>query len=347
MEFTIEQIAQLLGGEVEGNSQLKINDIAKIEEGKPGTISFLSNPKYEPFIYSTQSSAVIVAKTFVPKTSIQTTLIRVEDPYAAFTALLTEYQRILSLNKIGIEEPVYTGSESTFGENIYRGAFSYVGRGCKIGNNVKLYPHVYIGDGVEIGDNTVIYAGVKIYQGVKIGRFCTIQAGAVIGSDGFGYAPLPDGSYKNIPQLGIVILEDHVDIGANTTVDRATLGATVIKQGVKLDNLIQIAHNVEIGEHTVIAAQSGVSGSTKIGSGCVIAGQVGLVGHIKVANKTSIGAQSGISKSIDVEGTKIQGSPAFDYNANLKSIALFRKLPDLQKRIERLEKNILTLNSKK
>lgn len=346
MQFTLQQIAQLINGEVEGDANATVHDFAKIEEGKPGTISFLSNPKYEPYIYTTQSTAVIVSKSFSAKNPVKAALIRVADPYAAFTLLLSEYQRITSLNKQGEESPIYTGAGTVIGQNVYRGAFSYVGQNCKIGNNVKIYPQAYIGDNVEIGDNTIIYAGVKIYHGVKIGRYCTIHAGAVLGSDGFGYAPMPDGTYKNIPQLGIVLLEDHVDIGANTVIDRATLGATTIKKGVKLDNLIQIAHNVEIGENTVMAAQSGVSGSTKIGAGCVIAGQVGFVGHIKVANRTSVGAQSGISKSVIEEGTKIQGSPAFDYNANLKSIAVFRKLPDLLKRIEQLEENILALKAK-
>lgn len=333
----------MLNGSVEGNGSLVVSQLAKIEEGKPGTLSFLSNQKYEPFLYTTQASAVIVGKNFEPKKEYIPTLIRVDDPYLAFTALLEQYQQLLMNARVGVEEPAFLGESSTIGTNAYRGAFSYIGKKCVIGNNVKIYPQAYIGDNVKIGDNTVIYAGAKIYSDTIIGSRCVIHAGAVLGSDGFGFAPQPDGSYRPIPQVGNVVLEDDVSIGANTVIDCATMGSTVIRQGTKLDNLIQIAHNVEVGKHTVVAAQTGISGSTKIGDYCVIAGQVGIVGHLQIANKTSIGAQSGVSKSIPKEGLKLQGSPAFDYKDNLRSLAVFRNLPQLQKQLEDLEEKILNL----
>ena len=345
MEFSASQIAALVQGELEGDPNIKVNNLAKIEEGAPGCISFLANMKYEPFVYSTKSSVVLIAKSFVPKQKIKATIIKVEDPYLSFTILLQEYERLTALSKSGTEEPVFTGSNSTIGENFYRGAFSYVGQNCALGSNVKIYPHVYVGDGVTIGDNTILYPGVKIYSGCKIGSFCTIAAGAVVGSDGFGFALQIDGTYKNIPQLGIVIIEDYVDIGANTTIDRATMGATVIEKGVKLDNLIQIAHNVEIGQNTVMASQSGISGSTKMGENCIIAGQVGVVGHLKIAKRTSIGAQSGVTKSVLKEKTAIFGSPAIEYKDQLKSIIIHKKLPDLLKRIEKMEKQLVHLQN--
>ena len=345
MQFSAGQIATLLGGALEGDSTLIINNIAKIEEGNPGCISFLANPKYEKYIYTTGSSVVLVSNAFHPKGEIAATLIRVEDPYLSFTVLLEEYSRLTSLAKSGTEEPVYTGQHTNIGNGGYRGAFSYVGANCNIGNHVKIYPQVYIGDGVVIGDHTILHPGVKIYQGCRIGSHCTIAAGAIIGSDGFGFAPQSDGTYKNIPQLGNVILEDHVDIGANTTIDRATMGSTIIKAGVKLDNLIQIAHNVEVGANTVIASQSGISGSTKLGENCIIAGQVGIVGHITIAKKTSIGAQSGVGKTVSNEGSILFGSPAIEYSNQLKSMVIFKKLPDLQKRIQELEKKIVQSDS--
>jgi UDP-3-O-[3-hydroxymyristoyl] glucosamine N-acyltransferase len=341
MEFSAGQIASLVQGQIEGDSNVVVNNIAKIEEGSKGCISFLANQKYEPFIYTTNSSVVLVSKSFEPKQKIKATLIRVDDPYLSFTLLLEEYKRLTVLTKSGTEQPVYTGSNSEIGENGYRGAFSYVGENCRIGNNVKIYPNAYVGDGVSIGDNSIIYAGVKIYPGCKIGKYCTIAAGAVIGSDGFGFAPQADGTYKNIPQLGIVIIEDHVDIGANTTIDRATMGATIIKSGVKLDNLVQIAHNVELGQNTVMASQSGISGSTKVGQNCIIAGQVGIVGHIKIADRTSVGAQSGVSKNVLKPGTALFGSPAIDYHDQLKSMIVYKKLPEMLKKIEEMERHFL------
>jgi UDP-3-O-[3-hydroxymyristoyl] glucosamine N-acyltransferase len=346
MEFSAGQIAALVQGEVEGDANILISNVARIEEGSLGCISFLANPKYEPWIYTTRSSVVMVSDSFQARRPVAATLIRVNDPYTSFTLLLQEYQRLTSLQKRGTEEPAFLASSAQVGENGYRGAFSYIGENCRIGSNVKIYPQVYIGDNVEIGDNTILLPGVKIYQGCKIGKYCTIAAGAVIGSDGFGFAPQTDGTYKNIPQLGIVVIEDHVDIGANTTVDRATMGATIIRKGVKLDNLVQIAHNVEIGENTVIAAQTGVSGSTKVGKNCIIAGQVGVVGHIKIADRTSVGAQSGISKGVFREGTALFGSPAIEYTDQLKSIIVYRKLPQMLRRIEEMEKQLLQLELK-
>ncbi|MFN0048285.1 MAG: UDP-3-O-(3-hydroxymyristoyl)glucosamine N-acyltransferase [Cytophagales bacterium] len=343
MEFTVQQIAHILGGKVVGDGDRKVSNLAKIQEGIAGSISFLSNPKYENFIYSTNASAVIVSNTFEAKQKLTTTLVLVEDPYTSFTVLLEEYHKMMTFRKIGIENPSFIGEKSTVGNNIYRGAFSYIGQDCKIGNNVKIYPTTYIGDNVVIGNNTVLYPGVKIYNDCIVGNYCTVQAGAVIGSDGFGFAPQPDGTYKTIPQVGNVILEDHVDIGANTVIDCATMGSTIIRKGVKLDNLIQVAHNVEIGSNTVMAAQAGISGSSKIGENCIIAGQVGIVGHIEIGNKISIAAQSGVTKTINIEGQKLLGSPAFELKPHLRSYTVFKKLPELLKRIEELEEKVLHL----
>jgi len=337
MEFTVGQIADLLGGQIEGDAAGKIRALAKIEDAGAGSLAFLSNSKYEHFLYKTGATAVIVAKDLVLKEPLSPALIRVDDPYSSFTRLLEEYQKALAAAKTGVENPAFIGENSTIGENFYRGAFSYIGHGCQIGQNVKIYPQAYIGDQVQIGDNTTIYAGARLYANTIIGRNCTIHAGAVIGSPGFGFAPQKDGTYRDIPQTGNVILEDNVNIGANTTIDCATLGSTIIKEGSKIDNLVQIAHNVEVGKHTVIASQTGISGSTKIGNHCVLAGQVGIVGHISIADKTTIGAQSGVSKSITESGLIIQGSPAFDYKQNLRSLAVFRKLPELQKQLDELK----------
>lgn len=342
MEFTINQVAAMLGGEVKGNGNEKINMLAKIQDGKKGQIAFLSNPKYEQYIYTTQASAVIVKKDFVPKKDINTTLILVDDPYTSFTALLEEYHKLLSFQKSGIEQPCFIGENSIVGNGVYRGAFSYIGNNVKIGDNVKIYPHAYVGDDVVIGDNTVLHASVKLYAGTRVGSYCVLHSGAVIGSDGFGFAPQEDGTYKAIPQLGNVVLEDHVVVGANTVIDCATLfgDSTILKQGVKLDNLIQIAHNVEIGRNTVIAAQTGISGSSRIGENCVIAGQVGIAGHLVIANNTSFGAQSGIGKSVTKEGEKLMGSPVFDVKEFYKAYAIFKKLPDLNYRLKELEQKI-------
>lgn len=338
MEFTVKQIATLLGGEVTGNDTLAITKLAKIEEGRPGDISFLSNLKYEPHLYTTQASAVIVDRTFQPRKPVSAALIFVENSYTAFTRLLEEYHTRLSFARVGVEQPAYTGDGTQVGDQVYRGAFSYVGRNCRIGRNVKIHPHAYVGDNVRIGDNTIIHTGARILDNSIIGQYCVIHPNAVIGSEGFGFAPQQDGTYKTIPQLGNVILEDFVNVGSNTTIDCATMGSTIIRQGVKLDNLIQIGHNVEIGKNTVIAAQTGVSGSTKIGENCVIAGQVGFAGHLSIANGTKVGAQSGVGKSIAEEGTAINSSPAFGLKESMRSLAVFRRLPDMERRLSDLEK---------
>jgi UDP-3-O-[3-hydroxymyristoyl] glucosamine N-acyltransferase len=346
MEFTINQVAAMLGGEVKGNGNEKINMLAKIQDAKKGQIAFLSNPKYEQYIYTTQASAVIVKKDFTARKEISSTLILVDDPYISFTALLEEYHKLLTFQKVGIEQPCFIGEKSTVGENIYRGAFSYIGDNVRIGNNVKIYPHVFIGDDVVIGDNTVLHPNVKLYAGTRIGNNCVIHSGTVIGSDGFGFAPQEDGTYKTIPQLGNVIIEDNVAIGANTVIDCATLfgDSTIIRSGVKLDNLIQIAHNVEIGKNTVIAAQAGISGSTKVGENCMLAGQVGIAGHLVIANHTSLGAQSGVSKSITKEGQKMIGYPVFDIKEYFRSYAVFKQLPNLNYRLRELETKVRQLN---
>jgi UDP-3-O-[3-hydroxymyristoyl] glucosamine N-acyltransferase len=341
MEFTIKQIAGMLGGEVKGEEGAKINMLAKIQDAKPGQIAFLSNPKYEQFIYTTQASAVIVKKDFLPRKEISTSLILVDDPYISFTTLLEEYHKMVSFQKTGIEQPSFIGENPAIGKSIYRGAFSYIGNNVKIGDNVKIYPHAYIGDNVHIGDNTILHASVKLYSDTRVGKNCVIHSGTVIGSDGFGFAPQADGTYKTIPQLGNVIIEDNVVIGANTVIDCATMfgDSTIIHEGVKLDNLIQIAHNVEIGKNTVIAAQTGISGSTKLGESCMIGGQVGIAGHLVIANRTGAGAQSGISKAV-VEGQQLWGSPAFELSKYLRSYALFRNLPALNDRLRELEKKV-------
>ncbi|MGB0522894.1 MAG: UDP-3-O-(3-hydroxymyristoyl)glucosamine N-acyltransferase [Flammeovirgaceae bacterium] len=340
MELTVKEIAHLLGGEVQGRDDLKVNTIAKIEEAKAGAISFLANPKYEPHIYTTQATAVIVNKTFEAKKEIQSTLVRVEDAYSAFSTLMNAYQQYTQDQKKGVEQPSFIDATANLGDDIYVGAFAYIGANVTIGKGCKIYPHAYIGDQVELGDHTVIHAGVKLYSHTKVGKHCVIHAGTVIGSDGFGFAPQEDGSYKAIPQLGNVVIEDYVDIGANTVIDCATMGSTIIKEGAKLDNLIQVAHNVEIGENTAMAAQSGVSGSSKIGKNCIIAGQVGVAGHLQLADGVKIAAQSGISKSITKENTAVMGSPAFDIKHYFKSAAVFKKLPELQRRVSEVEKKI-------
>lgn len=310
MEFKAKDIAALLGGVVDGDPEVIVNNVSKIEEGKPNTLAFLANPKYEHYIYTTQASIVLVNKTFEPAHEYTCTLIRVESAYDAIATLLQMYEDMRP-KPVGIEQPSYISESATIGEKPYIGAFAYIGRGAKIGNNVKIYPQAYIGDGVTIGDNTIIYAGVKIYAGCVVGKSCILHAGVVLGADGFGFAPEGD-HYKKIPQIGNVMLEDDVEIGANTCVDRATMGSTIIHKGVKLDNLVQIAHNVVVGNNTVIAAQSGVAGTTKIGENCVFGGQVGIVGHLSIGSGTQIAAQSGITSNI-AEKSVLRGSPAFDY----------------------------------
>lgn len=338
MEFTLGQLAALLGGTVEGDLSQKVNRLDKIQEGKPGGISFLSNEKYEPFLYETQATAVIVSEGFMPNRTFSTTLIRVKDAYLGFTTLLEAYAQFSKNALSGVEEPSFLGAGSKMGDQGYRGAFSYIGKNCIIGNHVKIHPHAYIGDRVRIGDHTIIHSGAKICADTVVGSNCEIHPGAVIGADGFGFAPQPDGTYKAIPQIGNVILEDFVSIGANTTIDCATMGSTIIKKGAKIDNQVQIAHNVIIGENTVIAAQAGISGSTEIGANCVIAGKAGIVGHIKIADKTTIGANTGISKSIKNSGQTLFGYMAMDMKEFLKSYTHFKNLDQLAQRIKELEK---------
>ncbi len=338
MEFSIRDIAHLLKGEIDGDEDLLIDKPGTLDNAGKGSLSFLSNPKYSNQLYTTSATAVLVSRDFKPDKEVKTTLIRVEDPYLGFSLFLDEYARLTSYQKEGIEDPSHIGNNSTCGEKIYRGAFSYIGDDVKIGNNVKIFPHVYIGDNVLIGDNTILHPGVKIYNGVIIASHCQIHAGAVVGSDGFGYVPHKDGSYKKIPQVGNVILEDHVEIGANTTIDRATLESTIIKKGVKLDNLVQVAHNVSIGENTAMAAQAGIAGSTVIGKNCIIAGQAAIIGHISIPDRTTIGAQSGVTRPPAGEGEILLGSPAFDLVGCRKSYAIFKKLPELRERLIALEK---------
>ncbi|HCQ12687.1 UDP-3-O-(3-hydroxymyristoyl)glucosamine N-acyltransferase [Flavobacterium sp.] len=338
MKFTAEQIAGILDGEVVGNPNAEVYKLAKIEEGVQGSLTFLSNPKYLNYIYSTQASITIVNATFEPEQPIITTLIKVEDAYKAFSKLL-EYYNQVKLMKSGIEQPSVISENVTYGDNLYLGSFCYVGKNVKIGNNVKIYPNTFIGDNAIIGDNCILFAGVRIYSETEIGANCTIHSGSIIGSDGFGFAPSEDGTFTKIPQIGNVILEDNVDVGSCTTIDRATLGSTIIRKGVKLDNQIQIAHNVEIGENTVIASQTGIAGSTKIGKNCMIGGQVGIVGHITIGDNVRIQAQSGIGKSLK-DGETVQGSPAFNYSDFSKSFVHFRNFPKIVSDLENLKKKL-------
>ena len=338
MEFSLKQLAGILGGTVEGDSSQKVNRLDKIQEGQTGSIAFLANAKYEAFLYDTAATAVIVSEDFVPNKPYKTTLIRVKDAYLGFTTLLETYQHLQQSALVGVENPSYLADNSTMGEEGYRGAFSYIGKNCKIGKGVKIYGHAYIGDRVTIGDGTIVYAGAKILADTQIGSQCVIHEGAVLGSTGFGFAPQEDGTYKTIPQIGNVVLEDQVSIGANTTIDRATMGTTLIRKGVKIDNQVHIAHNVIIGEHTVIAAQTGISGSTEIGKYCVLAGKVGIAGHLKIADHTSIGGNTGINKSIKVPGRSLFGFLAMDLRDFLRSYSVFKNLDDLQNRVQQLEK---------
>lgn len=338
MKFTAEQIAGILDGEVVGNPNAEVYKLAKIEEGSLGSLTFLSNPKYQNYIYSTQATITIVNKSFEPEQPISTTLIKVEDAYQSFSKLL-EYYNQVKLMKSGIEQPSVLSENVTYGDDLYLGSFCYVGKNVKIGNNVKIYPNTFIGDNVIIGDNCLFFAGVRIYSETEIGNNCVIHSGVIVGSDGFGFAPLEDGTYSKIPQIGNVILEDDVEIGSCTTIDRATMGSTIIRKGVKLDNQIQIAHNVEIGENTVIAAQTGIAGSTKIGKNCMIGGQVGVAGHITIGDNVRIQAQSGIGKSLK-DGEIVQGSPAFNYGDFSKSFVHFRNFPKIVNDLDALKKKL-------
>jgi UDP-3-O-[3-hydroxymyristoyl] glucosamine N-acyltransferase len=346
MIFPASQIALIINGKVEGDASVSINSFGKIEEAQQGQLAFFANPKYEEFLYSTKASVIIINDAFELKQPISATLIRVPDAYSAFATLLTKYQEIMQQQLSGIQQPSYIAKSATYGENVFIGAFAYIGENVKIGNHTKIFPHAYIGNDVTIGDSSIIHPGVKIYHDCKIASHVTIHAGTVIGSDGFGFAPQADGSFKKVPQIGNVVIEDHVEIGSNVTIDRATIGSTLIKSGAKLDNLIQIAHNVEIGNSTVIAAQTGISGSTKVGNGVMIGGQVGIVGHIQIGDGAKINAQSGVSKSLG-PGKAVTGSPAYDYTAALRSQAVNRKLPELEKRVKELQALIKQLMSEK
>ncbi|WEK37453.1 MAG: UDP-3-O-(3-hydroxymyristoyl)glucosamine N-acyltransferase [Candidatus Pseudobacter hemicellulosilyticus] len=347
MQFTAAQIAMLINGKVEGNPETAVSSFSKIEEAQTGQLAFLANPKYEDYLYTTGASLVIINTALELKQPVQATLIRVEDAYTAFATLLAAYQDMMTQQMTGIQDPSYVASSARLGENIFLGAFSYISEGVSVGNNVKIFPQVFIGKNVKIGDNCIIHPGVRIYHECVLGKNVTVHAGTVVGSDGFGFAPQPDGSFKKVPQIGNVIVEDFVEIGANATIDRATMGSTLIRSGAKLDNLIQIAHNVEVGNNTVIAAQAGVSGSTKLGNNVMIGGQAGIVGHLTIADGARINAQSGVSKSIKTPRAAVTGSPAFDYTSALRSQALSRNLPDLEKRIKELEKLVQQLLAEK
>ena len=338
MKFTAEQIAGILEGEVVGNPNAEVFRLSKIEEGTDGSLTFLSNPKYLHYIYSTKATITIVNDTFVPEFELTTTLIKVEDAYQAFSKLLEFYNEVKN-NKTGIEQPSVISENVKYGTQLYLGSFSYIGSNVILGNNVKIYPNCFIGDNVIIGNNVTIFAGAKVYSETVIGNNCEIHSGSIIGSDGFGFAPHADGTYSKIPQIGNVIIEDNVDIGSCTTIDRATMGSTIIRKGVKLDNQIQIAHNVEIGENTVIAAQTGVAGSTKIGKNCMIGGQVGVAGHLTIGNNVRIQAQSGVGRNIK-DGEILQGSPTFGYADFSKSYVHFKNLPKIISEFEELKKTI-------
>lgn len=343
MQFTAAQIAVIINGKVEGDATAAVSSFGKIEEARQGQLSFLANPKYEEYLYTTGASVLIINDTLELKKPVTATLIRVADAYVAFATLLEAYQQLQVQQLTGIQQPVYIDASAKLGEQVYVGAFAYIGEKVVIGNGVKIYPNAYIGNNTVIGDHTVIAPGVIIYHHTVIGKKVTIHAGTVIGSDGFGFAPQADGSYKKVPQMGNVVIEDNVEIGANTTIDRATIGSTLIKAGAKLDNLLQVAHNVEVGNNSVIAAQAGISGSTKIGNNVMIGGQAGIVGHIHIADGSKINAQSGVSKSIKTPNTAVTGSPAYDYTSALRSQAVARNLPELEQRVKALEKMLQEL----
>lgn len=339
MEFTAAAIAEFLKGEITGDPEIKVNTIAKIEEGHEGALSFLANPKYEHYIYSTGSSVVLVNRDFVPSAPVKATLIRVSNAYESFASLMTLADQSRPRKK-GVHPSAVIEKSARIGKDVYIGALAYIGENCVIGDNCRIYPQTYIGDNTKVGDDCLIYPGVKIYHECVIGNKCTIHAGSVIGSDGFGFAPQSETEFMKIPQLGNVILEDHVEIGANVAIDRATMGSTVVRRGVKLDNLIQIGHNVEIGENTVMAGQTGIAGSTKIGRNCMFAGQVGIAGHLKVADNTKIGAQAGVAGDIKDENQIVIGSPAIEHRTFLRSSVIFRKLPELKSKIDYLEQEL-------
>ena len=346
MTFSALQIAALINGKTEGNANISVHSFGKIEEAEDGQLAFLANPKYEEYLYSTRASVIIINEALELKQPVTATLIRVADAYTAFAKLLSTYQQMMQQQMIGIQQPVYISSSAAYGENVFIGAFAYLSDNVKVGNGTKIYPNAYLGNNVKIGDNSILHAGVKIYHDCLIGSNVIIHAGTVIGSDGFGFAPQADGSFQKVPQIGNVIIENNVEIGANTTIDRATMGSTIIKSGAKLDNLVQIAHNVEVGNSTVIAALAGISGSTKIGKGVMIGGQAGLAGHLQVEDGSKINAQAGLGKSLKA-GSSVTGSPAYDYNKAIRSQAIARNLPEMEKRIKELEALVKQLMSER
>ncbi|MDR1680786.1 MAG: UDP-3-O-(3-hydroxymyristoyl)glucosamine N-acyltransferase [Prevotellaceae bacterium] len=336
MQFTAKTLADYLHGDIVGDENTVARTVARIEQGVPGAVCFLANPKYEAFLYTTRASIVLVNRSFEIRQPVSCTLIRVDNAYESVAALLELYNAMKSHHRKGRSWRARVSWRAKLGKAVWVGAGSYIARGARIGNNTKIFPQVYIGENVSIGNDCLIYPGVKIYHGCKIGNRCTIHANAVIGSDGFGFAPTADGSYRKIPQIGHVILEDDVEIGANAAIDRATIDATIVRRGVKIDNLVQIAHNVEVGEDTVIAALSGVAGSTKIGRQCMFGGQVGVAGHITVADGTRAGAQTGISATVKEPNQLLSGSPAINYYDYFKAFAIFRRLPQLKKQVEQM-----------
>lgn len=347
MQFTAAQISLLLNGKIDGNADASVSSFGKIEDASEGQLTFFANPKYEEYLYTTNASIAIINEGYDLRQSVRPTLIRVKDAYSAFAQLLGKYQEMITQQMKGIQQPSFIASTAKLSIDVYVGAFSYIGENVKVGSNTKIFPNTFIGDNVEIGESCIIHPGVKIYHDCILHNHVIIHAGCVIGGDGFGFAPQADGSFKKVPQIGNVVIEDNVEIGANTTIDRATMGSTCIKAGAKLDNLIQIAHNVEVGHSTVIAAQAGVSGSTKIGSNVMIGGQAGLVGHIQIADGAKINAQSGVSKSIKEPYSAVTGSPAADYTGTLRSQAVFRRLPELEKRVHELEELVKQLMAEK
>lgn len=346
MTFTAAQLAMLINAKIEGNAESSVGSFSKIEEAQEGQLAFLANPKYEDYLYKTNASVIIVNDSLELKEPVKGTLLRVPDAYSAFATLLTKYQEIVAQQLTGIQQPSYIAATAKLGENVYVGAFAYIGDNAVIGDGVKIYPNTYIGNSVSIGNHSVVHPSVTIYHHCKVGSHVIIHAGTTIGGDGFGFAPQADGSFKKVPQIGNVEIEDHVEIGSNASIDRATIGSTIIHSGAKLDNLIQIAHNVEIGSNTVIAAQAGVSGSTKLGKNVMIGGQAGIVGHISIADGAKVNAQSGVSKSIKQPNSAVTGSPAHDYTSALRSQAISRKLPELEKRIQELESLLKQLTEK-
>ncbi len=347
MQFTAAQIAMLINGKLDGDANAVVASFGKIEEAHEGQLSFLANPKYEEYLYTTQASVVIINQSLELKQPITATLIRVADSYTAFATLLAKYQELKTQQLTGIQQPSFIAPTAKLGTHVFVGAFTHIGENVTIGNHVKLFPGVVLGDNVSVGDNTILNAGVKIYADCVIGKQVTIHAGTVIGSDGFGYAPQPDGTYQKVPQIGNVVVEDFVEIGANTTIDRATMGSTIIRTGVKLDNLIQIAHNVEIGANTVIAAQTGISGSTKIGKNVMVGGQVGTAGHITIADGSKINGQTGVTKSIKEPNKAFNGTPAMEFSNSLRVQVITKNLPELEKRVKELEKMLAQLLSER